>query len=127
MTAVEIERRKPVWLALSGFYLDTELSKEEIGRIAKIFSDSKYSIQELKEINYSEVGTILIANLFSTAGIWNGFDQGWLYEQIIRRLNRKKGKGIIAKMFRPFYRKQIEKACNDYWQAVNIEMKNHVV
>ncbi|WP_162428320.1 DUF7079 family protein [Pontibacter pudoricolor] len=127
MTAVEIERRKPVWSALSEFYLDTELSKEEISRIAKVFSESKFSFEELKEINYSEVGPVVITNLYSTAGVWNGFDKEWLFEQIIKRLNKKKGKGLLAKMFRPVYRKQIDKFCSDYWQAVTTEMKNHVV
>ena len=127
MTTIGIERRKPVWSALSEFYLDTELSKKEIIRIAKVFNESKFSLEELKEINYSEVGPVLITNLYSTAGVWNGFDQEWLYEQIIGRLTKKKGKGLLAKMFRPAYRKQIDEFCNDYWQAVTTEMKNHVV
>ncbi len=127
MAATEIDRRKPVWSALSYFYLDTELSKEGISRIAKVFIDSKYSMEELKEINYSEVGPIVYTNLYSTAGVWNGFNEVWLYEQIIGRLNKKKGKGLIAKIFRPIYRKQIDKACRDYWQAVTTEMKNHEV
>jgi hypothetical protein len=127
MTATEIERRKPVWSALSEFYLDTELSKDEISRIAKVFSDSKFSMEELKEINYSEVGPVVFTNLYSTAGAWNGFDEEWLYEQITERLNKKKGEGLIAKMFRPLYRKQIDKACGDYLKAVTTEMKNHMV
>jgi hypothetical protein len=127
MTAVEIERRKLVWSALSEFYLDTELSKEEISRIAKVFIDSKFSVEELKEINYSEVGPVVITNLYSTAGVWNGFDQEWLYEQITGRIKKKKGVGLLAKMFRSFYRKQVDKLCSDYWQAVITEMKNHVV
>lgn len=127
MTASEIERRKPVWSALSEFYLDTELSREEIKRIAGLFRASKYSIEELKEINYSEVGPIVNRNLYSTAGEWNGFDEEWLYVKIIERLNKDVGGGFVIKLFRLIYRKQIDSACNDYWQAVIKEMKNHVV
>lgn len=127
MTTAEIKRRKPVWPVLSKFYLDTELSEEEIQSIAEVIRTSQYSIEELKEINYSEVGPIVYSNLYSTAGVWNGFDEEWLYEQIIERLHKNKGKGFIAKLFRPIYRKKIDSACDDYWQAVTKEIKKHTL
>jgi hypothetical protein len=122
MVITEIEQRKPVWSALSKFYLDTEVSEEEITRIAKVFRTSRYSIEELKEINYSEVAPVVYTNLLSTAGVWEGCDEEWLYEQIAKE--QLKGKGMIAKLFRPFYREQTDKACKDIWQAVEREMIN---
>ena len=124
LNKTEIERQKPIWTALSEFYLDTELGAEEIKRIAEVFRTSQYSLEELKEINYAELAPILYINLLSVAGAWNGFDEEWLHTQILKRLNKNKGKGLFSKMLSTFCRKLIDKACNDYWQAVEIEMKN---
>lgn len=127
MTTTEIEKRKPVWSALSEFYLDTELGEEEIKRIAEIFRASNYSIEELKEINCSEVGPVVYFNLFSTAGVWDQFDEEWLHEQIIKRLDKSKGNRFIGKLFRPFYRRLINHAYSNYWQAVKKEMKTNAI
>lgn len=46
--AAEIERRKPVWAALSKLWLDTELEEHDLQRIAGVMKRSGYSINELR-------------------------------------------------------------------------------
>jgi hypothetical protein len=46
------DQRFPIGDALSEFFLDTELDKEDYVRISKILPDSKYTIMQLKEILY---------------------------------------------------------------------------
>jgi len=41
-----IEHRKPIWIALSEFYLDTELEDSDFERIALIIIDSPYTFKE---------------------------------------------------------------------------------
>ena len=72
--------RRPLWQALSNFYLDTELSPEELKGIALNFQISNLSLNVIKEIDLYEVFPLLLPNLFSTTGVWNGFDPDWLNE-----------------------------------------------
>ncbi len=88
----ELARRKPVWMALSEFYLDTELTADELTRIHVVFVESGYSQKEILEINYNEVAPVLIANTWSTAGVWAGFDEEWVIESITKRVNKKPNK-----------------------------------
>ena len=84
----EIERRKPVWLALSDLWLDTELTDSNINYIATVMVDSGYSLSELRVICDSEIAPIVYKNLLSVAGVWSGFDPHWLFEQIIAEMNK---------------------------------------
>jgi hypothetical protein len=78
---LDIERRKPVWVALSEFYLDTELSSEDFDRIVTVFRQSGYTLKELKEIDLYEVFTLLQANLLSATGVWASFKEEWLVSE----------------------------------------------
>jgi hypothetical protein len=82
--SLELERRRPVWDALSELFLDTELQPEDHRRIARILSTSGYSEPELEQILRLEVGPTLLPNLLSVAGEWAGFDLGWLEAEILR-------------------------------------------
>ncbi len=84
-----IQERKPIWMALSEFYLDTELSDNTFISITKIFKESSYTLNEIKEINKYEVYPILYQNLLSMYGNWNGFDEKWLVESIRSRIDKK--------------------------------------
>ena len=84
----DIERRRPVWLALSEFYLDTELSNEDLKRIKGVFAASGFSMDEIQDIERDEVRPVVGANLLSVAGVWSGFDQEWLSEAMIQRISK---------------------------------------
>ena len=94
----EIARRKPVWIALSEFYLDTELDENDIQRIAKILKYSGYSIEELKLINYVEVAPLVSSNLLNVTGEWAGFDEDWLVSEIINLKSKRKSKSIFNRI-----------------------------
>jgi hypothetical protein len=84
-----IEHRKPIWAALSAFYLDTELQDSDIHNIAFIIKNSPYSLEEIKAINKYEVFPVLHLNLMSVAGEWAGFDEEWLVDEILSVTKKK--------------------------------------
>ncbi len=78
--------RRPVWIAFSNLFLDTEVSLDRQWRI-DVLAASPYSIEDLEYILIDEVYPICKYNLLSVAGEWAGFDLAWLEDQIQRRLN----------------------------------------
>lgn len=83
--ALDIDRRRPVWLALSELYLDTQLQASDHQRIADVIVASGYTLDEVEAMLRHEVGPVLGANGRSIAGVWDGFDEHWLTEAILRR------------------------------------------
>lgn len=81
---LEIDRRRPVWVALSDLYLDTELQPSDHDRIAGTIVASGYSIDEIEKILRREVGPIVGMNMLSVTGEWTGFNEDWLVESILR-------------------------------------------
>lgn len=92
----KIEERKPIWIALSDFYLDTELQESDFRDIATKIIESPYSIVEVKEIDKYEVFPVLRNNLMSVAGVWSGFDEKWLVERIQESLSKRNAVRKIA-------------------------------
>ena len=99
LTDTEIEHRKPVWIALSDLFLDTDvtLSYEYIARVC---AESRYSSNELRDILKHEVAPVVCFNLMSVAGEWVGFDEQWLVTRIRKKINRRSG--IFATLLKPF-------------------------
>ena len=79
----EIDRRRPVWDALSIFFLDTEVDDGHRRHIAQVISDSGYSPSEIETILWEEVFPVLQANLRDFFGEWEGFDLDWMQQQIL--------------------------------------------
>jgi hypothetical protein len=112
---VNIEQRKPIWMALSEFYLDTELQDSDFRHIAFTILDSPYSLDEVKTINKYEVFPILQANLLSSAGEWAGFDEEWLVEKILYLIEKKSKIGRIAtEVTYPMFKWM----CKNYWKKL---------
>ncbi|MGK0270128.1 MAG: hypothetical protein ACI88H_000763 [Cocleimonas sp.] len=82
--------RKPLWIALSDLFLDTELQEHDLAFIAKKMKESGYSLEEIHDILMVEVLPVCIANLYSVAAEWAGFNENWVVKTIIsaRRPNR---------------------------------------
>ena len=78
----ELEIRRPIWIALSELYLDTE---PDWARVAGICARSPFAIPELRRILFDEVHPVVYRNLWSTAGVWDGFDQDWLITVMLAR------------------------------------------
>jgi hypothetical protein len=85
----EIERRKPVWIALSDLWLDTELAEDDLRRIAEVMRRSGYEVEELREIYLFEVAPVVFPNLLSVAGEWAGFDEEWLVNEVTKQVRRR--------------------------------------
>ncbi len=86
---IDIEARKPIWIALSELYLDTELQESDFRYIAFKIIESPYSIDEVKTINKYEVFPVLQQNLLSPAGEWAGFQEEWLIKSITDSLSKR--------------------------------------
>ena len=117
MNARELARRQPVWLALSEFYLDTELQPADFARIRAVFAQSGYSEQEIRQIDYEEVGPLLYPNLLSVAGEWAGFDEAALLAALARRAARRGKISSIAPL-RWLWRKGIDFFNKAYFERV---------
>ncbi len=89
LNSTDIERRKPVWLAMSEFWLDTELEESDLVRIADTLAASEYSVAELENIYLWEVAPVVYLNTYVVAGAWAGFDEEWLWAGAIERANHR--------------------------------------
>lgn len=87
---INSKERKPIWIALSDFYLDTELQDFDFRYIAKTILESPYTFEEVKTINTYEVFPVLQSNLLQPAGEWAGFNEKWLVKAITDYLKTKK-------------------------------------
>ncbi len=84
-----IANRLPVWKALSNLYIDTELQDYDFKNIAYIIKESPYQLEEVKNIHKYEVFPVLYQNLLIVAGVWDGFDEKWLAEEIIKSIKKR--------------------------------------
>lgn len=85
----QIRQRLPVWVALSDFFLDTELQEDDYERIAATLAASPYPEQELKDILCFEVYPVCKWNLRIVAGEWAGFGEEWVRERIAPRYGKR--------------------------------------
>ena len=109
------EERKKVWLALSDLFLDTEQSDTELVQLGAYFAGTSFSMNELKSILLTEVGPVLIGNLFSVAGVWNGFDEEWLVQSINKHMAKNiKCTRLGDFMFWCFFRKKWQKIIDGF-------------
>lgn len=81
--AEDLENRTPVWVAMSDFFLDTELTESIISHIARICASSPYSMEELERIMFMEVWPAFVANLRSVAGEWAGWSEEFVQERVL--------------------------------------------
>lgn len=112
---LNVDDRKPVWLALSKFYLDTELQVYDFENIAKVFSESPFSMAEIKRINKYEVFPLLGGNFLSPAGVWDGFDEEWLVMNLTKRPIRQTFfRKLRTDLSYPLFKRMFV----DYWKEV---------
>ena len=63
LSVAELERRMPVWEALSELFLGTELQDYTYRWIAEKLRDSRYTLDELEAILRTEVGPAFRSNI----------------------------------------------------------------
>jgi len=110
----QIQKRRPVWTALSELWLDTELSTEDLERIARVMADSGLSIEELRQVYLVEVAPVVSPNLLTVAGEWAGFDEDWLCSQIISNLRDRPRRTRFWAWF-PLTRRPMLYATERHW------------
>jgi intergrase/recombinase len=113
----EFERKKPVWLAMSDFFLDTELDDHTIEHIARVVIDSGYKIEEIEEILMNDLFPALLFNLHDVAGEWAGFPEEWLIE----RIEGSRNPNIAMKL----YYKSHFWMVKDYWTKLLTVIEKH--
>ena len=79
----DLERRRPVWEALSSFFLDTELDDDQHRQIAQTIAASGYTPSDIQTILWEELYPVVESNLRNPAGEWAGFDLDWMQQQIL--------------------------------------------
>lgn len=100
----DLENRRPVWAALSELFLDTELEEEQLSSIARVLAESPYTLVQAERILFREVYPVCSWNLCCVAGEWNGFDEQWLEDAILRRSKRGWLLGNFLQLNRPVIR-----------------------
>lgn len=112
---INIEERTPIWIALSDFYLDTELQDYHFKHITLKIIESPYSFEKVKEINKYEVFPVLQPNLLGAVGVWDGFDEEWLIDAIKKSLSkRNKARKIVIESAYL----SLKWMCKDYWKKL---------
>ena len=79
-----------MWVAVSDFWLDTEMSASTAHYIVRTILESPYSVGQAEAIHWAEVAPVLYTNLypFDVAGQWGMFDPDWLVERCIQQALR---------------------------------------
>ncbi|UII29710.1 hypothetical protein LVD17_15530 [Fulvivirga ulvae] len=111
-----IDDRLPVWVALSEFYLDTELQDKDYDFIYRQLKDSGKSVKELKAIDLYEVFPALQANLNSVVGEWAGFNEQWLCKVCAE--NYRKRNNPIFRLIVTLRNKRYYWMRRDHWKVV---------
>ena len=116
LSAEVVKDRRPVWAALSEFWLDTELQEFQLKYIAKVCATSPYSLSEIKAIHFYEVAPAVSINALSPAGAWSGFESEWLFEQCAR--NAMERRHLLWRARQWFRRPMFWFFTSSYWRQV---------
>ena len=92
----DVERRKPVWRALSDLWLDTAADDAAVNYIVRVMFESGYTLDELTHIYAHEVAPAVYKNAYNIfpGGVWGAFDPDWLQDEILRNIERQSRGGL---------------------------------
>lgn len=120
-TELELEKRIPIWISISEFYLDTVLQDSDYESIANTFLNSRLPLSKLKEIDLYEVFPVLKGNLVSVAGVWDGFDEKWLKEACTKTYFKRNNR--FFKWKTKFYNQFLYAMRKDHWTEIENRIK----
>jgi len=111
----ELERRRPVWVALSELWLDNELDDALRERLAEELARSPFDEPELRAIHEHEVAPALASNLASVAGEWGGFDPLLLEARCLAAAERRPSAAVrwFEHVLHPGRRSSVREALDD--------------
>lgn len=113
MTSDDLSARRPVWVALSDLYLDTDVT-DACPYVARVLADSPFPVEHLRHMLFHEVHPVVRVNLLAATGVWTGFDPDWLVERIVRRRAWPRWRRVAA---RPFDR-LLRSCAQDLWSQL---------
>lgn len=122
-TKINVEDRKPIWIALSDLYIDNELQYSDFKIVANAIRNSPYSLEEVKRIDRNEVFPILYTNLLSVAGVWTGFQEDWLVTKITNRIRKRT---YVGRFFNKIIFLFFGHMNKEYWQQVENVLKTQL-
>lgn len=76
------ENRLKIWRALSELFLDTEINDVTFDYIARTVLEIGYTPREMHGILWGEVFPVLECNLRGVAGVWAGWPDDWLLNNL---------------------------------------------
>ncbi|AXX92735.1 hypothetical protein CPU12_02590 [Malaciobacter molluscorum LMG 25693] len=71
-----------MWRALSDLFLDTEIEDYIYKYVARTVSECGLSLAEAEEILWYEVYPVLEGNLRIITGVWEGWSDSWLLQNL---------------------------------------------
>lgn len=89
LTREEIDKRFPLWEAISQLFIDTEIGAYEHGRVVEEIMKFDCSFEEAENIFLYEVAPVCSWNMYAAAGVWTAFDEEWLKEKISENIRRQ--------------------------------------
>jgi len=108
---MDVERRLPVWQALSNLFLDTELMPEDYRQLAATLRRSGYARAELRTILLEEVAPAFMFNLFDVAGEWTP----WSEEEVRVIMLRSLRPGRVAAALEWLRKRASRRVAADEW------------
>jgi hypothetical protein len=95
MKPEEIERRRPVWIALSDLWLDNEIDEDWAKQIAEVVVSSGFTEATINDVFFNELAPFLGLNHLVVAGEWAGFDEEWVCAEASKRVGKR---GVLQKL-----------------------------
>lgn len=85
----EVQKRIPLWLAISQLYIDNEVGEYDFNRIVGEILKNDFSFDEAEKILIEEVAPVCCWNLYATAGVWTAFDEEDLVNKILKNIYKQ--------------------------------------
>ncbi|MFS4493690.1 hypothetical protein [Maribacter sp. 2308TA10-17] len=120
-TKINIEERRPIWIALSDLYIDNELQDYDFKYISQKIKASPYSLEQIKQIDKEEVFPVLHTNLLTVAGIWTGFQEEWLITEIMRKLEKR---NFLSRLMNGIMYAFLKSMQKDNWRKIETMLKH---
>ena len=95
-SAEELDRRVPVWTALTDLFRDTEFTDLDAAYVARVLTASGYDPPTLERIFRDEVAPAFGGNMLSVAGEWAGWSEEVVRDHVLARLARRRTFGGLV-------------------------------
>ncbi|WP_162878131.1 DUF7079 family protein [Trinickia diaoshuihuensis] len=118
-----VQRRAPVWEALSELFVGRELQEYDYAAIADTLRQSGYSIDELDRILREEVAPVFGKNLSPLAVPEM---EGWARETVVEDVQAylaRQETGLLLVLKRIVPRKPLAKVASDRWERLCLRLK----